>query len=90
MKRNLASILWVVTVILMVLSIAVDFFHQHRLSLVNFIFVLALALSAVGSSVTEWLGGDSKFVRFWHSRPFAAVLFLITFVVVILVVTSYR
>lgn len=62
---------WILTVVLMTVSIAIEFFHGQPLSLIGFVFLLALARSAIGSSIEEWMGKESGFSRVWHSRAFS-------------------
>jgi hypothetical protein len=83
MKQNLHPILWILTIVLMTLAIANEFFGGQPLSLLGFVFVLALALSAIGAAVEDWAGRDSGFGRFWHSRAFSAGVFIATFALVV-------
>ena len=83
MKQNLHLILWILTIVLMTLAIANEFFGGQPLSLLGFVFVLALALSAIGAAVEDWAGRDSGFSRFWRSRAFSAGVFIATFVLVV-------
>jgi hypothetical protein len=90
MKDRLGLGLWILTVVLMTVAIAVEFFRGQRLSLIGFVFVLALALSTIGSSVEEWMGKESRFSRVWHSRAFSVVVFAVTFVLVVLAMALLR
>jgi len=65
MKQNLHLILWILTMVLMTLAMANEFFGGQPLSLLGFVFVLALALSAIGAAVEDWAGRDSGLSRFW-------------------------
>ncbi len=88
MKQNLHLVLWILTIVLMTLAIADEFLSGQPLSLLGFVFVLALALSAVGATVEEWTGRDSSFSRFWRSRAFSAGVFLATFVLVVVAMVA--
>jgi hypothetical protein len=90
MKDRLGLFLWILTVVVMTLAIADDFFRQQPLSLIGFVFVLALALSAIGSSLEAWTGKDSAFSRIWHSRAFNGLVFAVTFVLAVLAVLVLR
>lgn len=90
MKDRLGLFLWILTVVVMTLAIADEFFRQQPLSLIGFLFVLALALSATGSSVEAWAGTDSAFSRVWHSRTFSALIFAVTFVLAVLAMLVLR
>lgn len=87
MRDRVGHGLWILTIVLMTLAIADEFFRQQRLSFLGFVFVLALALSAIGSSVEEWTGKDSAFSRLWRSRTFSLVVFFVTFGLVVLAIT---
>lgn len=90
MKDRLGLVLWILTVLLMTVAIAVEFFLGRRLSLMGFVFVLALALSTIGLSLEEWMGRGSRFSRIWHSRTFSAGVFAVTFVLVVLAMALLR
>jgi hypothetical protein len=90
MKDRLGLGLWILTIVLMTVAIAVEFFRGQRLSLIGFVFVLALALSTIGSSVEEWMGKESRFSRVWQSRAFSVVVFAVTFVLVVLAMALLR
>jgi len=90
MKDRLGLVLWILTVVLMTVAIAIEFFRGRRLSLVGFVFVLALALSAIGSSLEDWMGKGSRFSQVWHSRTLSAVVFAVTFVLVLLAMALLR
>jgi hypothetical protein len=83
MKQNFHLILWILTIVLMTLAIADEFLSGQPLSLLGFVFVLALALSALGAAVEEWTGRDSSFSRFWRSRAFSTAVFAVTFLLVV-------
>lgn len=89
-KDRLGPGLWILTVVLMTAAIAVEFFRGQPLSLIGFVFVLALALSAIGSSIEEWMGKESAFSRVWQSRSFSVVVFAVTFVLVLLAMALLR
>jgi hypothetical protein len=89
-KDRLGLGFWILTVVLMTVAIAVEFFRGQRLSLIGFVFVLALALSAIGSSVEEWMGKESAFSRVWYSRAFSVVVLAVTLVLVVLAMALLR
>ena len=54
------------------------------------VFVLALGLSAIGSSIEGWMGKESAFSRVWHSGAFTVVDVAVTFVLVVLAMALLR
>lgn len=83
MRDKIGLGLMILTIGLMTASVAQEFVRQQPLSVLSFVFVLSLVLSAVILAATEFAGGDSVWSRLWHSRAFGIASFVITFVVIL-------
>ena len=83
MREKLGLGLWILTILLMTASVADEFVRQQPLSVISFVFVLTLALSAIGLSVADWAGEDSAFSRLRHSRAFSLASLVVSLVVIL-------
>jgi hypothetical protein len=83
MREKLGLGFWILTIILMTASVTDEFVRQQPLSVVSLVFVLTLALSALGLSVVDWAGAYPAFRRLQHSRAFGFASLVLTLVVIL-------